>query len=72
LAETFFGQAKEFRTEAERLALLHRDDQQKILAMLRECAENPRTPKRERQAGLARVKALERHLRRLNRRRKAR
>jgi hypothetical protein len=62
----------EYREEAERLALLSRDEQRTILGMLRECAENEKTPKRERQAGLARVKALELHLRRLKRRRRAR
>jgi hypothetical protein len=37
---------KVFRAEAERLALLPRQDQRKILAMLRECAENPPCPNR--------------------------
>jgi hypothetical protein len=66
--QALVGQEQEFRAEAERLALPPRQDQRKILGMLRECADNPKTPKRERNAGLARIRALERHLRRLNRR----
>jgi hypothetical protein len=57
-----------FLEEAERLAQLPIEDQEQILAMHREIAGNPKVPKRERQAGLERVKALERHLQRLRRR----
>jgi hypothetical protein len=53
--------------EAERLAQLPVADQKQIIAAYRECADNPKTPKRERKWGWARVAALERHLRRLNR-----
>ena len=60
-------QEQEWREEAERLALLPKADQREIIAIYRECAENPKIPKLERAWGLARVKALERHLRRLNR-----
>jgi hypothetical protein len=57
----------EHREEAKRLALLPVEDQREIIAIYRACAKNPKTPKREREWGLARVKALEKHLRRLNR-----
>jgi hypothetical protein len=58
---------QKYRDEAERLAALPREEQQKILAVYRQCAENPKTPKKEREWGQARVAALQRHLRRLNR-----
>jgi hypothetical protein len=57
-------QEQEHREEAERLAELPRDEQRAILAIYRECAQNPKTPEHEREAGQARVEALERHLRR--------
>lgn len=63
---------QEHRAEAERLALLPVEDQREIIAIYRACAKNPKIPKAERQWGLARVRALERHLRGLNRARKSR
>ncbi len=60
-------QEQEYRAEAERLALLPREEQRAIIAIYRECAQNPKTPKHEREWGQARVEAVERHLRRLNR-----
>jgi len=65
-------QEQEYREEAQRLAMLPVDEQKQILALYRECASNPKVPKRERVWGLVRVKALERHLRRLNRAGKSR
>jgi hypothetical protein len=58
---------REYREEAERLSLLPRAEQLAVLRIYRECAENPQTPKAEREWGLARVKPLERQLRRLRR-----
>jgi hypothetical protein len=58
---------QEYREEAERLAQLPLADQRAIIAMHREIAGNPKLPKRDRQAGLERAEALERHLRRLRR-----
>ena len=62
---------REYREEAERLAAIPIEDQKEIIAMHREIASNPKVPKRERVAGLARADALERHLRRLNRKKKS-
>lgn len=53
---------QEHREEAKRLALLPRADQREIIAMYRTVANNPKVPKRERQAGLERAAALERFL----------
>jgi hypothetical protein len=58
------------RTEAERLALLPVSDQQEIIALHRSVANNPKVPKRDRQAAADRADTLERHLRTLNRRKK--
>jgi hypothetical protein len=52
----------EYREEAERLARLPVADQREIIALHRSVADNPRVPKRERQAGLERAAALERLL----------
>jgi hypothetical protein len=54
---------QEYREEAERLAKLPRADQREIIALHRSVANNPKVPKRERQAGLERAAALERLLR---------
>jgi hypothetical protein len=56
--------------EAERLALLSRADQKEIIALHRSTANNPKAPKRDRELARERADALERHLRRLNRRKK--
>jgi hypothetical protein len=61
---------QEYRQEAERLARLSREDQEEILGLHRSTAENPKAPKRERELARERVDALERHLRRLNRKKK--
>jgi hypothetical protein len=58
---------REYREEAERLALLPLSDQKQILALHRSTAENLKAPKQERRLARERVEALERHLRRLNR-----
>lgn len=60
----------DFREEAERLAALPREDQEEILALHRELAANPKVPQADRQAAQERADALERHLRRLRRKRK--
>jgi len=52
----------EYRQEAERLALLPRADQREIIALHQSVADNPKIPKRERQAGLVRAAALEKLL----------
>lgn len=62
-------QEREYREEAERLARLPVADQREIIALHRSVASNPKVPKRDRQAGLERADALERHLRRLRRQR---
>ena len=62
---------QEYREEAERLALLPRDEQKAIIAMHRDIASNPKVPKAEREAGRERADALERHLNRLARRKKS-
>ncbi len=53
---------QEYREEARRLALLPREDQREVIALYRNIADNPRVPKREREEGLRRADALERHL----------
>jgi hypothetical protein len=60
----------EFREEAERLAALPPDDQEAVLDIYRGCAANPKLSRRERTWNRVRVKALERHLKRLKRRKK--
>jgi hypothetical protein len=62
----------EHRSEAERLAQLSRTEQQKVLAMYQTDAGNPRVQKQDRECARRRVEALERHLRRLNRRKSPR
>jgi hypothetical protein len=58
----------EFRAEAERLALLPPADQREVIALHRSVAANPKLPKADRRAAADRADALERRLRRLNRR----
>jgi hypothetical protein len=64
------GNAKEqeHREEAERLAQLPRDVQRQAVALIRKAADDPNVGKRDRQEARERADALERHLRRLNRR----
>jgi hypothetical protein len=53
---------QEYRAEAERLALLPKEDQREIIALHRSVADNPKVPKREREAARQRADALERLL----------
>jgi hypothetical protein len=61
---------QEYREEAERLAVLPRDVQRQAIALIRAPADNPKVKKRDREEARRRADALERHLRRLNRRKK--
>lgn len=63
-------QEQEYREEAERLAELPRDVQRHAVALIRAPANNPKVGKRDRDEARERADALERHLRRLNRRKK--
>jgi esterase/lipase superfamily enzyme len=63
-------QEREYREEAERLALLPRDVQRQAVALIRAPADNPKVGKRDREEARQRADALERHLRNLNRRKK--
>jgi hypothetical protein len=58
----------ELENEAQRLALLPLDVQRQALAIIREPAGNPKVARADRLAAKRRADALERHLRRLNRR----
>jgi hypothetical protein len=53
---------REYREEAERLALLPVADQREVIALHRSVASNSKVPKREREAGQERAAALERLL----------
>jgi hypothetical protein len=53
---------QQYREEAQRLALLPKEDQRQIIALHRSVADNPKVPKREREAGRQRADALERLL----------
>lgn len=61
---------REYAAEAERLALLPVADQREIIALHRSVATGKGVPARDRKAAAERADALERHLRRLNRKRK--
>ena len=61
---------QEYREEAERLAVLPRDVQRQAIVLIRAPADNPKVKKRDREEARRRADALERHLRRLNRRKK--
>ena len=61
---------QEYREEAERLAAIPVEDQKAVLAIYRECAQNTKLPRKDREWNKQRVEALERHLKRLNRRKK--
>jgi hypothetical protein len=65
-------QGDEYKAEAERLSLLPPADQREIIALHRSVAGNPKLPKVDRRAAAERADALERHLRRLNRKNKSR
>ena len=60
----------EFRAEAERLALLPGEVQQQDVAIIRAPADDPKVGKSDREAARERADALEKYLRRLNRRKK--
>jgi hypothetical protein len=61
---------QEYREEADRLALLPRDVQKQAVALVRAPADDPKVGQRDREEARERADALERHLRRLNRRKK--
>ncbi len=61
---------QEYGAEAERLAQLPRDVQRQAVALIRGPADDPKVSERDRAEARARADALERHLRRLNRRKK--
>ena len=55
---------QEYREEAERLALLPRDDQRQLIAQHRAIAADRGVPTPDRKEAKERAEALERHLRR--------
>jgi hypothetical protein len=61
---------QEYRAEAERLAQLPVEVQRQAVAVIRAPAGDPKVHKRDRDAARLRADALERHLRRLNRRKR--
>jgi hypothetical protein len=61
---------EEYRAEAERLAELPRDIQRKLIAQHRAIASDNAVPKAERKEAKDRANALERHLRRLARKKR--
>jgi hypothetical protein len=61
---------QEHREEAERLAVLPRDVQRQVVALIRKTADDPKVDKGNRDEARERADAIERHLRRLNRKRK--
>jgi esterase/lipase superfamily enzyme len=60
----------EYAAEADRLAQLPAEAQRQAVAIIRAPADNPKVGKRDREEARQRADALERHLRRLNRRKK--
>lgn len=63
-------QENQYREEAERLALLPRDDQRRLIAQHRAIAADEGVPLPDRKEAGERADALERHLRRLARTRR--
>ena len=61
---------QEHREEADGWPSSPRDQQKAIIAMHRDIARNPKVPEAEREAGRERADALEKHLKRLARRKK--
>jgi hypothetical protein len=55
-------QEREWREEADRLKLIDRADQRRVIAMLRDSTRNKNVGKRDRDLALARANALERFL----------
>lgn len=63
-------QEQEYREEAERLAALPSDDQRELIAQHRAIAADKGVPKLDRKEAKERADALEKHLRRLARRKR--
>ena len=63
-------QENELRQEAKRLAQLPREDQRQLIAQHREIAANKAVPKADRKEAADRADDLEKHLRRLARKKK--
>lgn len=63
-------QTDSFLEEAERLAQLPRDVQRKAITLIRSPADDPKVDKANRIEAAERADALERHLRRLSRRKR--
>ena len=64
------SQEQAYREEAERLALLPREDQRLLIAQHWAIAENTGVPKEDRTEAKERAEALEKYLRRLARKKK--
>jgi hypothetical protein len=64
------GKEKEYRAEAERVAELPRDIQRKLIAQHRAIAADKAVPNADRTEAKERADSLERHLRRLARKRR--
>lgn len=62
---------REYREEAERLAMLPREDQRRVIAQQKAIAADRKVPAPDRAFARERAAALERHLRRLNRQKKS-
>lgn len=63
-------QERDYREEAERLALLPVEEQRKAVAIIRAPADDPKLSRADRREAAERADALTQHLRRLNRRKK--
>jgi hypothetical protein len=63
-------QEREYREEADRLALLPLAEQRKVVALIRAPADDPQVSRADRKTAVERAEALTRHLRRLNRRKR--
>ena len=63
-------QEQEYLAEAERMAELPRDDQRQLIAQHRAIAADKSVPKADRKEAKERADALEKHLRRLARKRR--
>ena len=63
-------QDQEYQAEAERLASLPRDVQRQLIAQHRAIAADKEVPKADRREASERADALERHLRRLARKKR--
>jgi hypothetical protein len=61
---------QKYREEAERLAMLPREDQRQLIGQHRAIAADASVPEADRQESQERADALDRHLRRLTRRKR--